>query len=254
MTKEEMVFYDKFHKSRPDRYESRFSKIYYRSILKYVLLPKIWRRYCKVLDVGSGRGFLAEKMCSKTELYVECDVSITALELNGNRGTRINCDAESLPLRDDTFDVVVCAEVIEHLVDPQSCVREMSRVLSQGGVLVVTVPNYSNLHVIPFLLAKAGISFFRKVMVLQKIDRFMTLPRIRRILQDFDGHVISVRASRLHPPGFDLLDRSHFLRKLNDAIFLLEEKHGDKTPLNYLGLHLIVVLKKRPGEVHFAVT
>jgi SAM-dependent methyltransferase len=49
-------------------------------------------------------------------------------------------DATSLPFADGAFDVIVCAEVLEHLPDYRSAVAELERVLATGGRLAVSVP------------------------------------------------------------------------------------------------------------------
>ena len=56
----------------------------------------------------------------------------------------VRCDIESerWPFPDNTFDTIVCTEVLEHLLfDPMFAASEMCRVLKPGGGLLVTVPN-----------------------------------------------------------------------------------------------------------------
>jgi ubiquinone/menaquinone biosynthesis C-methylase UbiE len=48
---------------------------------------------------------------------------------------------EQIPCRSNIFDCVICAEVLEHLEEDDSAVRELVRVLKKGGRLVVTVPS-----------------------------------------------------------------------------------------------------------------
>jgi SAM-dependent methyltransferase len=50
-----------------------------------------------------------------------------------------------LPFPDETFDLVIFAEVIEHLTYPQIMVSELARVLKPGGALVLTTPNIFSL-------------------------------------------------------------------------------------------------------------
>ncbi|MDD5170579.1 MAG: class I SAM-dependent methyltransferase [Syntrophales bacterium] len=47
-----------------------------------------------------------------------------------------------LPFMDGAFDVVICSEVLEHIVDNRVAVRELVRVLKPGGNLVVSVPRF----------------------------------------------------------------------------------------------------------------
>jgi SAM-dependent methyltransferase len=96
------------------------------------------------LDLGCGDGGTAGVyLAEHSKSYVGVDVSETAIKLAKERGfeaVRIN-DASVLPFENASFDVVVCSEVLEHLLAPQLAVAEAFRVLRCGGRLIVTVPN-----------------------------------------------------------------------------------------------------------------
>jgi len=49
-------------------------------------------------------------------------------------------DSRSLPFGDAAFDLVICSEVLEHIVDHRRAMAELVRVLKPGGILVVSVP------------------------------------------------------------------------------------------------------------------
>ncbi|HWC85568.1 MAG TPA: class I SAM-dependent methyltransferase [Solirubrobacteraceae bacterium] len=111
-------------------------------------LESLYARYvspnCNFLDVGCGDGrtsgpWLRERGCS----YAGVDVSSTAVAQARSLGldARLVTDAASLPFDDDEFDCAGCIEVLEHLFDPISTVREVHRVLRPDGVFIVTVPN-----------------------------------------------------------------------------------------------------------------
>ncbi len=51
-------------------------------------------------------------------------------------------DVRNLPFKDNYFDVVICAEVMEHIPEDRLAVREVIRVLKPGNILVVSVPRY----------------------------------------------------------------------------------------------------------------
>ena len=53
----------------------------------------------------------------------------------------VQANLEALPLEDAAFDLALCTQVIEHLLDPAAGVRELARVLRPGGVLVLTTDN-----------------------------------------------------------------------------------------------------------------
>lgn len=56
------------------------------------------------------------------------------------------CACNDALIPNDTFDFVVCTEVLEHTLDPFSAVRELRRILKPGGLLFVTVPFNFRIH------------------------------------------------------------------------------------------------------------
>lgn len=51
-----------------------------------------------------------------------------------------------LPFRDAFYDVIICSDVIEHITDDISAVKELSRVLQPNGILILSVPYNSKYH------------------------------------------------------------------------------------------------------------
>jgi ubiquinone/menaquinone biosynthesis C-methylase UbiE len=60
------------------------------------------------------------------------------------------CDITSIPAEDSTFDVILCSEVLEHVPDPTLALNEFARLLKQGGLLILTAPFASMVHMAPF--------------------------------------------------------------------------------------------------------
>jgi SAM-dependent methyltransferase len=70
-----------------------------------------------------------------------------------------NVEEDRFPYDDGSFDVVIFAEIIEHLVaDPSRALREIRRVLRPGGALVLTTPNAARLENVAKMVAGAGIN------------------------------------------------------------------------------------------------
>ncbi|MGQ9842781.1 MAG: class I SAM-dependent methyltransferase [Spirochaetota bacterium] len=51
-------------------------------------------------------------------------------------------DALNLPFRENTFDRIICSEVMEHVSDDNKACSELTRVLKPGGLIAITVPTY----------------------------------------------------------------------------------------------------------------
>jgi ubiquinone/menaquinone biosynthesis C-methylase UbiE len=61
----------------------------------------------------------------------------------------IKSDITSIPVEDETFDVVLCTEVLEHVSNPIDALNELTRVLKKGGTLILTAPFCSLTHFAP---------------------------------------------------------------------------------------------------------
>jgi ubiquinone/menaquinone biosynthesis C-methylase UbiE len=61
------------------------------------------------------------------------------------------CDITSIPVPDESFDVVICSEVLEHIAEPIKAIEEFSRILRSGGRLFLTAPLGCGLHQEPYI-------------------------------------------------------------------------------------------------------
>jgi len=78
-----------------------------------------------------------------------------AAELSGS-GEMIQGDTFHLPFGDETFDKVICAEVMEHVHDYRAAARELARVTKPDGMLAVTIPTATSEH----LYLRVGDDYF----------------------------------------------------------------------------------------------
>jgi len=96
-----------------------------------------------VLEVGCNAGTVALQI-AQAGCYVKgIDIVQELVDKAVSRGiTAEQGTAEDLSrFNDNEFDVVVCAEVLEHLYDPLVAIKEAHRVLKKGGKYLVTVPH-----------------------------------------------------------------------------------------------------------------
>jgi SAM-dependent methyltransferase len=148
-----------------------------------------------VLDLGCGDGRLTAEL--RTSSLTGVDTSGVAIERARRRVpdaafVRVVPD-ERLPFDDLSFDLVLCAETIEHVRDVQLFVSEVRRVLRPGGAFAVTTPAYSRLSALR-LLARGWEGEFEP---LSPHLRFFTARSLRGILDDMGFDVVSLeRRSR----------------------------------------------------------
>jgi ubiquinone/menaquinone biosynthesis C-methylase UbiE len=103
----------------------------------------------RLLDVGCGTGHHMSQMRERGFEVAGVDGSEEMLRhaRANNPGAEVHSsDVESLPLPDDSFDYIVCVEVLRYLPDISRCVREMARVLKPGGTLLATAAPLLNLN------------------------------------------------------------------------------------------------------------
>lgn len=103
--------------------------------------------HSSVLDIGSGWGefLLTLKETSTRKIRgVEPDPELVALSnrLVGSDAVRQGF-AEALPFESETFDLVICHDVIEHVVNCDIALAEMIRVVKTGGTIWLEFPNYA---------------------------------------------------------------------------------------------------------------
>jgi ubiquinone/menaquinone biosynthesis C-methylase UbiE len=101
----------------------------------------------RVLDVGCGHADFLADVYARTPHAVGVDPDEAALQQNGTIERRVAGLADDLPFAGESFDVVACAWVIEHLAEPERALREIHRVLASGGRLIFLTPNAWNYNV-----------------------------------------------------------------------------------------------------------
>jgi ubiquinone/menaquinone biosynthesis C-methylase UbiE len=112
------------------------------------LLPQLGPG-ARLLDVGCLDGVLTRRYAERigTEQIHGIDLALSdAARANGVAAIAFDLNrAEALPYPDASFEVVVCAETLEHIYPTDHLLREIHRVLAPGGVGIVDVPRLDSL-------------------------------------------------------------------------------------------------------------
>lgn len=99
-----------------------------------------------LLDIGCGSGVqIREVVKNSCQLCIGMELNRNALIFAKNKSIPnteyLLADAQYLPIRETAIDKIICAELIEHLPDPDKLLSEVDRVLKEGGEIVITTPN-----------------------------------------------------------------------------------------------------------------
>ncbi len=101
-----------------------------------------------VLEVGFEKPDLSKLIANLPGVeYIGVDlseVSVKAARESGLSAFLVDVSKEKLPFDDQSFDLVYCAEVIEHLFDPDFAMEEFTRVLRPNGKVLITTPNLAS--------------------------------------------------------------------------------------------------------------
>src|SRR5258706_1819086 len=206
--------------------------------------------YCqgkRVLDVACGTAYGSTILAQSGAAHVVgVDISVEAIASNGKQPARLalaNGDACCLPFDDDSFEVVVSFETIEHLVNPQLLLAEISRALRPGGICICSspnrdfVPSSGSKEVNPFHPSEMSYAEFNQLLgkYFAISDRFSqthseAFRRHLEMLREVDERLRPIRFSRL-------LRMEQKIRKLLG-----------RSSLNYQGSLSPVLTRAVPGD------
>ncbi len=116
----------------------------------------------KTLDVGCGQKPYRSIFKNATE-YIGMDIEQSGHD-HSNEDIDVFYDGKTFPFGNETFDSIVCNEVLEHVFNPSEFLSEMHRVLKKGGKVLLTVPFVWDEHEQPYDYARYS-SFGLKYLV-----------------------------------------------------------------------------------------
>lgn len=146
-------------------------------------------RLPRVLDLGSGSGRLGEalKVRGIASLVHGIELNGPAAELAGQRLDRVwaedlsRFDWSKLALQ---YDVVIAADILEHLADPWKTLRQVRRVLAPNGRVIASIPNIRYWKVIADLLVRGEFRYVEEGVLDRTHLRFFTRASIARLFRD----------------------------------------------------------------------
>lgn len=133
------------------------------------------KKESKILDAGAGECYY-KRYCNNLE-YVSQDFGKYNGEGDGSgiqTGSRdsskidIVSDIVSIPVKSESFDALLCVEVFEHIPRPLDALKELSRIIKKGGILILTAPSLSLTHYSPYYFY----SGFSKNFYLENLPRY----------------------------------------------------------------------------------
>jgi len=166
----------------------------------------------RILDLGCGRGGVVELFWRDVELAAGLDPDSPSLTEHRAQGMPvIRGVGERLPFVDESFDLIVCLWVLEHLRDPAEAFREMRRVLRPRGHFVFVTPNMRNPLMLANRIGKALPSLQRRL-----VPRFYGREEADTFPVQYRANTVEAIRSHTRAAGLQVYD----LRVVPDPTYL----------------------------------
>ena len=120
------------------------------------------------LDIGVGRGdgtFLVSKI--KKTVGIEYGTLVAELARKKYNNI-IQCNASSLPFKDNSFKSITMLDSLEHILSPENALKECKRVLIDGGTLIISTPTKED-----FKIKRIGIFIYKFFRIKTKIVKII---------------------------------------------------------------------------------
>jgi 2-polyprenyl-3-methyl-5-hydroxy-6-metoxy-1,4-benzoquinol methylase len=202
------------------------------------LIPKNPKQ--KILEVGAGSGntllYIKQNGLASEVMGVELmhmPASTQEHELI-DKFQIANIEQEEINASKHYFDVIICADVLEHLVDPWSTVKKISSHLKKEGILIVSMPNLREWRTLSKLVFRGDFRYNPEGGIMDKTHlRFFCKKNIIQLLTNSELNPIYIR------PNFmlEVLKQGKKRRFINKFTFGLFE--------NFLAVQYLVIVKKK---------
>jgi SAM-dependent methyltransferase len=149
--------------SRPDPPDRMLDSLHY-SLRRYFVDDFHFRHVpglqpgSRVLDLGGNK--ILKRGAFDIEQY---GLRVVYSNLTPVKRPDIQADAAYIPCKDGSFQAVVCAELLEHVPQPEAVLDEVHRVLAVGGTLLLCVPFLYPIHGDPGDYGRYTDSYWREV-------------------------------------------------------------------------------------------
>ena len=161
----------------------------------------------RVLEAGCGSNAAFEMQ--DNAYVVGLDISEQQLKLNDGLDEKHLGDLQYYTFSSESFDLIVCWNVLEHLLEPERALKNMYRWLAPGGIMILALPNVLSAtgFATKFTPFWFHVWFYRNILKYENAGRYgngpfrtflswsISMPRLLRFAEEHD---LSVRFSKLY--------------------------------------------------------
>ena len=213
-------------------YKEKKHPLYF-STTRTEIFPLLPDMFTTILELGCGNGSTLAALKSKNPSLKTVGIDINNENLNHLHKMGIddvligNIETIEMPYPPESFDVILCLDVLEHLADPWSTIDRLAPLLKTNGTLIASIPNVQNIRaLVPLvfgrwdytdcgILDKGHLRFFTKRSAIQLINRSGL--KVSKTLEITEPHWLPRIANAL---------TLNFLKRLVTVQFLISATKG----------------------------
>ena len=174
-----------------------------------------------VVDIGCGGGLLSEEFAKRGARVTGVDLSPTAIDAAKEHAGKSrlsidyrNCAVKELVDKGETFDIVICAEMLEHVDDLKSTVKESASLLKNGGhYLFETINKTLKARFLAVFMAENVLNFVAKGT--HDYNKFIKPSTLVNLLRENGIGVNEIRGM-----SYDILNRQFKLSNSTDVNYI----------------------------------
>ena len=169
-----------------------------------------------ILDVGCGPTCSAQLFCKGKKTYLDplMDSYLKTYSDKLPEGEKISSTAEGIPKPDESFDVAICVNALDHMIHPEKALLEIRRVLKNDGIFLLGI----FLHPAPIAMIRMFIERWFPIFREDAHPYSYTVKTIRGVLEKYFSIQNEIRVFRKDSAWFPSLHRE-------DWVFVCRKKH-----------------------------
>ena len=220
MISESMPNTNEYYKVYDKNYFSGKNSFFYKFGYKNSI--KVWKsrlttllKYKKrgrLLDVGCALGFMLVPFSKYFEIYgIDCSAyAINKAKQNVKKGIfKVHNAEDPFPFKNNTFDVVTCMDVLEHLKKPDDILKNIFNALKKEGILFLTTPNNN--------VIRKSLFYFP-----DKLEHHISLHHVDDLIKKLEGKNFEILE---YSTGIDVFEKSFwFKNKLGVETLVIARK------------------------------
>lgn len=183
--------------------------LYIEKELKYFSTPRLdlinlippTKKPLKVLEIGAGSGDTLIKIKELGLADYTVGVDIVEIKDSHQKSSLIdeffigNIETESFNIPNDYFDIVICGDVLEHLVDPWKVVEKIGKLLKKDGLLIVSLPNIREISTLYKIVFKGDFKYESKGILDKTHLRFFCKKNLSNLINNNDLKIKTITSN-----------------------------------------------------------